>query len=92
MLFDIDLVDAKLSSTVLFDNLTTENTFSYKDGPMFRIYNMNGNKINISNSEFKRFRAGSGEQLVQYLTKSDFKYLDYKDRYRLKLYLINYYE
>ena len=92
ILFDIDLVYANLTSTMIFDNLTTENSFSYKDGPMFRIYNMNGSKINIYNSEFKSFKAGSGEQLVQYLSKSDFKYLDDRNKYRLKLHLIEYYK
>jgi len=44
---------------------------------------MNGSKVNISNSEFKRFKAGSGDQFVRYLSKSDYEYLNDKEKFKL---------
>ena len=47
-----------------FDKLKVENVFSLKNGPVFKIYSMRNEVINIKNSEFRSFRSGSGEQLI----------------------------
>jgi len=44
--------------------LKVENVFSYRSGPVFKIYNMDHEMINISNSEFTSFKSGSAEQFI----------------------------
>ena len=72
ILFDIDLINLDPSAVpksfknivLSFDRLKVENVFSFKSGPIFKIYNMNGEKIRITDSEFKSFKGGSAEQLI----------------------------
>ena len=67
-----------------FDNIKTENTYSLKDGPVFRFYNTHHNgKVNILNSKFRSFKAGSGEQFIQYLTRGKMQYINSMDQKRL---------
>jgi len=69
ILFDIDLNNLDLRSipksvdnvVLSFDQIQVENVFSLKSGPIFKIYNMENEIINISNSEFRSFKAGSAE-------------------------------
>jgi len=66
ILFDIDLNNlnyTKINRNIVlsFDKLQVENVFSLKNGPVFKIYNMDNERINIMNSEFRRFKSGSGE-------------------------------
>ena len=72
ILFDIDLINLDPSAVpksfknivLSFDRLKVENVFSFKSGAIFKIYNMNGEKIRITDSEFKSFKGGSAEQLI----------------------------
>jgi len=54
-----------------FDKLKVESVFSLKSGPIFKVHRMSNQRIDIMNSEFRSFKGGSGEYLVQYLSKSE---------------------
>ena len=60
-----------------------ENVFSLKSGPIFKIQNMEKETIKISNSEFKNFKSGSGEQLIQYFSRIKCEYNYDKQNYKL---------
>ena len=51
MLFNIDLENVAASKLVTFNNISTKNTYSLKDGPIFRFYNVHGtSNVKILNS------------------------------------------
>jgi len=44
-----------------FDKLKVDSVFSLNSGPIFKIYNMAGQRIDIINSEFKNFKSKQKE-------------------------------
>ena len=92
ILFEIDLnkirtaqMAAQINMVLNFDKLTVKNVFSYKSGPIFNIKNMKKEKIVIQNSEFRSFKGGLEEQLIQFFGNSHYEYNYDKQNYKLML-------
>lgn len=87
ILFDINLErvkqNVKTDLRLNFDRVKVENAFSLKSGALFKIYGMNDEIINISNSNFSCFKSGSREQFIQYLNRYQYAFERDKKDYKL---------